>query len=355
MSLETKPDYDKCVERVLAWFDAEIIDRAPIRFHRHNAEYESVISNSGHASLQDRWMDAEFNALSFLDSVKGKTFLGETFPVYVPNLGPNFFAAIHGAELVFGEVTSWCEPIVNDCTDLEKICFSKDNKYYKSMNELILAALDIGKGQFLVGHPPIVPGMDCAAAWRGTENLCMDIILDEQMITSLLHLAYKNFHTVYNAFDTLLKINKQPSVTWMNLPVPEGRMCVLQNDFSFMISPELFNKYALPSLQDEIKTMTHNVFHIDGKGVANHTDTILNAGIKAIQWVQGVGDDYPVMQHIPYIKYLQAQGASVIVDLDLVDLDTFMNEVTPKGIFLWVGTSNSDQEEATLKKLLRWK
>ena len=255
MFLDTKPDYDKCVERVCAWFNAEIIDRVPVRFHRHNAEYDHIIGNSGHASLRDRWMDAEFQASSFLGSVKGKTFLGETFPVYMPNLGPNFFAAIHGAELEFGETTTWCEP----------------------------------------------------------------------------------------------------SVTWMNLPVPNGRMHIPSNDFSFMISPELFSKYALQTLKNEISTMTHNVFHVDGQGVANHTDDILSTGIKAIQWVQGVADDYPVMQHVPYIKYLQSKGASVIVDLDLVDLDKFIHEVAPKGIFLWIATANREQEVMVLKKLMRWK
>ena len=38
MYLETKPDYEKCVAHVQAWFDTEIIDRAPVRFHRYNAE-----------------------------------------------------------------------------------------------------------------------------------------------------------------------------------------------------------------------------------------------------------------------------------------------------------------------------
>ena len=355
MYLETKPDYDKCIERVQAWFDAEIIDRAPVRFHRHNAEYENVTGNSGHGSLRDRWMDAEFQASTFLNSVKGKTFPGETFPVYMPNLGPNFYAAIHGAELEFGETTSWCEPFVNDCSDLEKIRFSKDNPYYRCMHKLTHVALEMCEGQFLVGYTDIHHGMDCAAAWRGIENLCMDMILDEQMVTRLMQLASEHFLEVYDEFDALLKARGQPSVTWMNLPVPNGRMHIPSNDFSFMISPEMFEKYALQTLQDEIKTMTHNVFHIDGKGVANHTGAILSAGIKAIQWVQGVADDYPVMQHIPYIKYLQSKGASVIVDLDLSDLEAFMREVDSKGIFLWIATSNREQEETILKKLLKWK
>ena len=74
IQLENKPDFDACCQRIEAWFHQEIIDRAPIRFHRHNAEYDLVMSSSQHASLKDRWMDAEFQAQSFLNSVKGKRF-----------------------------------------------------------------------------------------------------------------------------------------------------------------------------------------------------------------------------------------------------------------------------------------
>jgi hypothetical protein len=223
------------------------------------------------------------------------------------------------------------------------------------MHELTRAALEICEGQFLVGYTDIHHGMDCAAAWRGSENLCMDMMLDEPMVARLMQLASEHFIETYDEFDALLKAHGQPSVTWINLPVSDGRMHVPSNDFAFMIPPEMFEKYALKTLQNEIKSMTHNVFHIDGKGVANHTDAILNTGIKAIQWVQGVGDDYPVMQHIPYIKYLQSKGVSVMVDLDLTDLETFMQEVNPKGIYLCTATSNHEQEESVLKKLMKWK
>lgn len=355
MYLETKPDYDKCVERVLAWFRGEVIDRAPVRFHRHNAEYENSINNSGHASLRERWMDAEFQAVSFLNSVKNSRFLAETFPVYMPNLGPNWFAALHGAELEFGENTSWCEQIVREEEDLGKIKFSRESPYYKCMLDLTYAALDICKGQFLVGYTDLHPAMDCAAAWRGTEELCMDMIMNPDLVFKLQDLAMEHFLEVYDEFDAILKEHGQPSVTWMNMPVPDARLHIPSNDFSFMISPEQFDEFSLPYLREEIKTMTHNIYHIDGLGVANHTDSIIGTGIKAIQWVQGMGDDYPIMQHMPYIKYLRSLGASVIVDLSLSDLEAFMKEIGPEGIFLWVGTENEQQELDVINKLLKWK
>ena len=253
VQLETKPDFDVCQKRIEAWFHQEITDRAPIRFHRHNAEYESVIGSSGHATLKDRWMDAEFQARSFLNSIKGQRFNAETFPVYMPNLGPNIFAAVHGAELTFGENTSWSEPVVDNLDDLKKIRFSKENTYYRQMRKMTEVALQMCEDRFFVGYTDLHPGMDCAAAWRGTENLCTDLILNPDMVRELLRLSTEHLSDMYDEYHQLLSLHGQPSVTWINIPIPGGRMHVPSNDFSFMISPEQFDEFALPVLQREVK------------------------------------------------------------------------------------------------------
>ncbi len=354
--LENKPDFEACLERIEAWFHQEIIDRAPIRFHRHNAEYDKVISGSKHKNLYDRWMDAEFQVQSFLDSTRNIRFNAETFPVYMPNLGPNVYAAVHGTNMEFGETTSWCEEIIDSEDDLAKICFSKENKFYKQIMKMTQLALEMSENQFWTGYTDLHPGMDCAAAWRGSEKLCFDLVLNIDLVKSLLKKSTEHFLEFYDDYDTLLKAARQPSVTWMNIPIPNGRMHIPSNDFSFMISPGMFDEYALPILQEEVKTMTHNIFHCDGKGVANHIDSILSVPeVRAIQWVQGMADEYPIMQHISFIKYIQSKDRSVIVDLDKSDLEQFMNTVSPKGIFLWIATENEDEEKAILKKLLKWK
>jgi len=39
LELEQKPDFDNAMERIYAWYEQEMIDRPPIRFSAHNAEY----------------------------------------------------------------------------------------------------------------------------------------------------------------------------------------------------------------------------------------------------------------------------------------------------------------------------
>ena len=46
-------------------------------------------------------------------------------------------------------------------------------------------------------------------------------------------------------------------------------------DFSALISNDIFDEYCLPILKHELKGMDHTIFHLNGKGVARHLDTIL--------------------------------------------------------------------------------
>ncbi len=354
--LSTKPDYTQCVDRIEAWFQGETLDRVPIRFHRHNAEYD-ITHRSKHLTIKERWMDAEYQADEFLKSIQGMRFNAETFPIYMPNLGPNVFASFHGGDMTFEDTTTWYHEIIHNYdTDLSKINFSKDGAYFKKIIELTEVALQKCGNKFLVGYTDLHPGLDCALAWRGTNDLCMDLVLDPDNAQKLFNLATEHFVEVYNIYDDLLKEHNMPSCTWMNIPVPNGRMHIPSADFSFMISPDDFEKYGLPILKEEIKTMTHNVFHVDGLGVANHIDTILSVPeVQCIQWVQGMADDYPIMQHLDFIKYVQSKNRGIIVDLAKEDLDGYMEKMSPKNTFLWVATESDEEEQAIMKKLLKWK
>ena len=349
-----KPDFAQCAERVEAFFQGELLDRVPIRFHRHNAEYD-IIRKSNHLTLKDRWMDAEYQADEYMNSIHSFRFNAETFPVYCPNLGPNVYAAFHGGDMEFGEVTSWYHEVIEDYEkDMSKIQFSKDNVYYKKILELTQVAIDKYAEYFPTGYTDLHPGLDCALAWRGSVDLCYDLVLNPDKVEDLLKKASEHFLEVYNEYDSILKTHQMPSCAWINLPV-DGRLHIPSADFSFMISPDDYEKYGLPILKEEVKTMTHNIFHVDGKGVANHIDIILSEPkIQAIQWVQGLGDDYPIMQHLDFIRYVQSKGRGVIVDLDKDDLDSYMECMSPEKTFLWIATENEEQELDIIRRVEKW-
>jgi hypothetical protein len=358
VEIEGMPQFEVAMQRVETWYANEIIDRPPVRFMAHNAFLESARQDIAGLSRQDKeayWFDVELQVDLYVKSIEGRRFHAETFPVYFPNLGPDVYAAFYGAQLIFGEVTSWSVPLVKDWAQINDLRLDMENIYFKKIEQLTLHALERCPGKFLVGYTDLHPGLDCAAAWRDPQQLCLDMIDHPEQVKRLLELAIQDFERVYDHFDNMLKAAGQLSVSWMGIP-SYGRMHIPSCDCATLISPTFFEEFALPVLQREVKTMTHNIFHMDGKGLARHLDAILSVPeVHAIQWVQGVGNDYPIMQWAPFIKELQLKGIPVIVDLAPADLDDFIEVMDPHGLFLWLATGSEEEELAILKRIEAWR
>ncbi len=354
LDLEAKPDFMEAMKRVYAWYDLEILDRPPIRFSAHNEEYSQVDTLNKWNNLKERWYDTEYRIESFIKAVEGKQFLGETFPVFWPNLGPNVYAGILGGEIEFGDVTSWVHPIVKEKEDIHKIKFNLESEYFKKLEEMTRYALERCKNKFMVGYTDLHPSLDCVDALRGTTDVCMDMYDDEDFVKQLVDKCYVDFEFMFNYFDKMLKEHNQLSVSWMNIPSFE-KMHIPSCDLSAMLSNEFFKEFSLPYVKKEVTLAKHNVFHLDGKEVANHLDDILEIkSINAIQWVQGVGLNKPIMQWIPLVKKCQAAGKGVVVDLEAHELESFIDAVDPKGIYLCMNVTDTTIQKDIIKRIQKW-
>jgi hypothetical protein len=357
VEIEGMADFDMSMKRVYAWYENELIDRPPVRFVAHNAFLDAAkedISQLPPTEKKAWWFDVETQVELFIKSIEGRKFHAETFPVFFPNLGPDVYAAFYGAELEFGEVTSWSIPLVRKWDDVEELKLDMDNEYFRKLEELTIFALEQSSGKYLVGYTDLHPGLDCMAAWRDPQQLCIDLIDNPDKVKELAAVAIADFEIIYDHFDNMLKAHNQLSVSWMGIPSFE-RMHIPSCDFSTLISPKFFRQFGLPILQREVQTMTHNIFHVDGKGIARHLEAILSVPqVHALQWVQGVGDDLPIMQWLPFLKEMQARGVPTIVDLNMKELDTFMVEMKPQGLFLWIATDSEDEEIDILNRVAKW-
>lgn len=353
--LSTKPDFEQCMERVYAWYEHDLIDRVPVRFSAHNAEYNAVGQMDRWKTLKDRWFDAEYQVEKHIQDMESKRFLGETFPMFWPNLGPNVYPCMLGGEVEFGDVTTWAKHTLHKLEDMGQFAFSTENPYFKKLEELTLLALERSNGRYLVGYTDIHHGPDCADALRGTENLCMDMLDDPELTHRFIQQCSNDFEFVFRYFNDLLRQHNQPSVTWINMPSYEG-FHVPGADLSSMLGRDTFREFVLPALQQEVKVARHNVLHMDGKGVAKHLEDFLAIPeLNGIQWVQGVSEDEPILQWVPLIKRIQAAGKGVVVDLKVEELEPFMSEVSPLGIYLCISSEDYDEQQAIMNRLLKWK
>ncbi|MCX6872415.1 MAG: hypothetical protein NTW21_01185 [Verrucomicrobia bacterium] len=59
------------------------------------------------------------------------------------------------------------------------------------------------------------------------------------------------------------------------------------------------------------------------------------------------------MQWLPVIRKIQAAGKGVIVDLQLHELEPFIAEMKPQGLYLCIAADEKDQPDI-LKRLEKW-
>ena len=118
IELETMPHFDEAMQRVYAWYEGQVLDRPPVRFM--STLYTPSLSSDPHPAEDPKeiWFDVEFRVESYLQSIEGRLFHGETFPFFYPFLGVDSYAAFYGAELSYDSFTSWSTPVVYDWDDL---------------------------------------------------------------------------------------------------------------------------------------------------------------------------------------------------------------------------------------------
>lgn len=355
LGLENMPGCDRAMERVEAWFHQSVLDRPPIRFSKHNVQYENAqaLDTTRWPTLKERWFDAEYQVDAFLADLAATPLRAETFPVYWPNLGPEIYAAFFGIDLTYGEITSWARPAIHDPAQAAHIRFDEQNPYLVQLEHMTRVALEKAPGRFLVGMTSWGPGIDCVAAWREPQELCIDILENPEAVRELVARSEAPFPALYDRFHHLLTAHRQPSVSWMCIP-SFGRSHIVQTDFANLISPDQFADFCLPALREEVRGLDHVIYHMDGVRVARHLDQLLAVPeIRAIQWVQGVGTDAPILQWIPLIRRIQAAGKSVVVDLQLDELEPFIEALRPEGLFLFLPAADAEQE-AVIRRVEKW-
>ncbi len=354
--LESMPQANEAMRRVEAWYHGETMGRPPIRFSEHNSSHNKDITAmiERYGSAKQFWFDAEYHVCSYVESLAGKTMLAETFPVFFPNLGPSVFASYYGVQLEYAATTSWAQHMAEDMETFDaselKLCTVCEN--WNKIDEITKLALELGKDKFLTGYTDLHPSLDCVADFVGPEGLCMALYDCPKKIKAMADVFCKDFEKVFAYYHQQLKT--QPSVTWMGIPSAKP-MHIPSCDFASMLSPAQFEEFALPYILREIKLADYNIFHMDGIGVAQHLDQLLEIKeIQAIQWVQGVGEDEPIMQWVPLIQKIQNAGKGVVVGIQPVELKDFMREVSPKGIYLTMNAE--EQEQSDIVKLVEnWK
>jgi len=356
MPIEHIPDWEQRLARQDAFWQCEVIDRPVVNIwlSKPNPAYPWPAEKQW-PTTKDRWLDTDYLVESRLAGVMNSDYLGDALPNVYPNLGPEVFSAFFGCEMDFSESTSWTIPNLHDWAEVGNVRFSRDNVYWKKLVEMTDALIEAGKGKFYVGNTDYHPGADAIAAFRDPLEFNMDMIERPQEIKGLLRYVTDVYFECIDYFFEKFTAAQDVYATWPGI-VTTKRYYVPSNDFSIMISKEMFDDLFLPGITEECDHMEANIYHLDGPGALRHLDSLLGIkSLNAIQWVYGAGNGR-ASDWLPVYKKCQAAGKGLQINLELDEIDLFMRELKPNGLWLAIhGVQDREQGEAILKTMMTWK
>ncbi|MEP0766574.1 MAG: trimethylamine corrinoid protein 2 [Fimbriimonadia bacterium] len=351
--LESKPDAGMAICRMEAWWEGAILDRPAVQV-RAPKPRQVTAPESRHASLRERWMDAEYAVRCAEAWVASTYWCGETLPTFVPNLGPELLAAAYGAELEFGEDTSWSVPVLRDWDGLDRLSFNQFNPYIQKILEMTRLGLDVGRGKFLVGITDLHPGADLAASLRDPQQLCVDLVEAPEHVHQLMDRIRPAFYEMYGLQETILKeAGQEIAVSWHPL-FARGRYYIPSADFSCMVSERMFRDFFLQEIVEEVEWLDRSVYHLDGPGALHLLDAILEIPkLDALEFVYGAGNG-PASKWMDVYRRVLAAGKNIHISAEPDDLDPFFEALDPEGVMLCTWANDVEHADAIVRRVSKW-
>ncbi|MBM3213312.1 hypothetical protein FJZ36_00125 [Candidatus Poribacteria bacterium] len=353
MELEYKPDFDRAMERMEAWWHCEVIDRACVQITIPRKEGNlPTIPSKRHETLRERWMDSEFQVEAHAASMAHRKYLGESFPAYLPNLGPDQCATLVGAELVFSPGTSWAVPFVKDWKDVDWTP-QFTSIYWQTLRDMTELSIEMGRGKYITALTDLHMNGDLLSAMRGREELCVDLKDRPDEVREAIRKAGELYAPVYDDLWLPIRDAGLGSTTWMSV-YHDGRCYGTNMDFAGLISPDMFNDFFLPVIVDETRFLDRSCFHLDGPTALVHLDTLLSIPeLNGVQWVFGSGNE-PCTRWIDVYRRIQQAGkcAQVIIG-DVREIEQILEVLPPNGLLFTGGGwgMSEDEVEALLKRV----
>ncbi|MGM9714229.1 MAG: homocysteine S-methyltransferase family protein [Prevotella sp.] len=239
------------------------------------------------ATPEQRWFDPEWRA-EYLDWYVGHSCLkADMLPVANTQLGPGSLAAILGARLEGGEDTIWIHP---DPHFSDKLVFDKTSEAYLIHKRLLEACKRRAAGNYYVGMPDLMEGLDVLAAMKGTDKVLLDTVMQPEVLEEQLQFINNVYFEVFDELYDIIREGDEMAFCYFSLWAP-AKMTKLQSDISTMISTADYRRFVQPYLREQCQKIPYTLYHLDGVGALHHLPAILEIDeLKAIQWTPGVGE-----------------------------------------------------------------
>jgi hypothetical protein len=218
---------------------------------------------------------------------------------------------------------------------------------------LLEAAAARGSGRYYVGIPDLNGPGEILARLRGTQRLALDLIENPEYIKPALEEINVAWLRYWQAAVGVVHQWVEGYFHWIG--IWSDRPSVdLQCDFSCLISPQMFEEFFLPALEEQTRWVERTVYHLDGPGATRHLDHLLSLPrLDCVQWIPGAGAP-PVSSWIRLLRRIQAKGKLIQLFCEPWEVEVLLTELEPEGVLLTTACTSEAQAKDLLSNVARW-
>ena len=242
-------------------------------------------------------------------------YLGGAYPSVWLNFGPGVLAAMVGGEGHNGMETVWFTPGKWSGMTPDRIHprLDRNSPWFRRVEEFLLAGRE-RKGRFHIGSTDLGGTLDVVYSLVPGEDLLYALYDAPEEIRRLSGEIHEAWFEAFDYFGGLLPENHGFSAWDGTFSVQPYYM--LQCDFCYMISPEMFGTFVLPELRQSCQRLERCFYHLDGKGELPHLPQLLEIEeLDGIQWVPGAGNGTP-LDWLDVYRAIAAAGKKMWVSFE---------------------------------------
>lgn len=329
-------------ERLNAWWNHEPMDRPCILAYQWP---ENVPCPPADVYWMQPWALAE----TVHARQQQTRFFGEAVPYLYIDYGAPAVALQMGAKASWTSTeTLWADRCVETADEAAELM---PGGFWKQVqDEAIERGLKLCDGKAMLASYCLGAPADTTASLMGSEALLCDLIMDPDGVKRAFE---ANKRIIIDLFQRLAKQCAEVGTVltgWHGIWAPDATT-VIQEDFSYMIGPEMYNEFCLPHIRDIVDEVPYAFYHLDGIGALNHLPSLCAIpNLRVIQWQPGAGKT-AVKQWFDVIRTILDSGKSCQLYVEPEEVDLLMNEFGPNGLLLITGGSR----EKMLPFAEKWK
>lgn len=344
-----KSNLEETKKRYIDWWNHKgIILNMWEHFQEGVKPHADVAPPAPARDLSQRWFDPQWRA-EYLDwYVAHSSLMADILPVANTQLGPGSLAAILGGVFEGGEDTIWIHP---DPDFNDEIIFNPEHPNWILHKELLKACKAKANGNYYVGMPDLMEGLDVLAALKGTDRVLLDTVMQPEILEQQMQQINDIYFRVFDELYDIIREVDEMAFCYFSSWAP-GKMSKLQSDISTMISEEDYRRFVQPFIREQCQKIDYTLYHLDGVGAMHHLPALLEIEeLNAIQWTPGVGEPQGGSpKWYDLYKKILAGGKSIMacwVTLD--ELKPLLDNIGADGVHLEMDFHNEKEVEQAMR------